>query len=141
MAIGFRLSNLLSISDLDLVLVLYKVVCIVMVPHGNPNNELDGLTIWVMASLKTHRKINLPTLILKNILTDSLLPDAAFLIYGHFLAIFFSVKRIALRGPHDETSSCLNSSFLPRTFVSIKKIPHLSHSPRPLPRWSLPFWN
>jgi hypothetical protein len=49
-----------------------------------------------MASLKTHRKINLPTLILKNILTDSLLPDAAFLIYGHFLAIFFSVKRIAL---------------------------------------------
>lgn len=111
MAIGFRLSNLLSISDIDL--VLYKVVCIVIVPHGNPNNELDGLTIWVMASLKTHRKTNLPTLVLKNILTGSLLPDAA-LIYGHFLAIFFSVKRIALGGPYDETPLCVNNSFLPR---------------------------
>jgi hypothetical protein len=68
MAIGFRLSNLLSISDLDL--VLYKVVCIVIVPHGNPNNELDGLVIWVMASLKTHKKSNFQLLFLKTLLTN-----------------------------------------------------------------------
>jgi hypothetical protein len=84
---GSWLTNLLSILDR----VLYEVVYRMIIPHGNPNDELDSLTIKVMNNLKTYQKLNLSTRFFQNILSISKIPSSP-LIYGQFLPMFFIVK-------------------------------------------------
>lgn len=100
-------THLLTILDH----VLFEVVHHILVPRGNQNGELDWITIWIMACLKSQRKINLPTLLLQNVLIVSHSPNVA-LIYGHLLTMFFFINNhITLRGLQVESSICLNNNY------------------------------
>jgi len=83
----------------------------ILVPRGNQNGELDWITIWIMACLKSQRKITLPTLLLQNFLIVSHSPNVA-IVYGHLLTMFFFIiNHITLRGLQVESSICLHNNY------------------------------